>query len=223
MRIHTNVIGYTQTIRSALAEQIALGRIAPHVTFKTLAPHRSQTHMFAFEIQLEAAERDRGRRAGNSGSYGAMRPEQDGYAATFDEWGWLLAALYRLDLEMIVGSVKTPTYSSTVHFHRVTALTYNPEVWLDEVCEWPACADERDPFPIVTGKAVGTKAGYVVGRRGADRRTRQDVRSYWPHDERPRTVAEVLAFAWPNGDIPEAVRDTVRRVPGLTLPTPTHA
>lgn len=198
MRIHTNVIGYTQTIRNALAEQKALGRIAPHVTLKKVNPHRSRTHMFAFEIQLEAAERDNGRRAGNSGSYGAMVPQVDGYAATFDEWGWLLAALYRLDVEMIVGNVKTPIYSSRVHFHRVTAMTYAPELWLEEVMQWPTFADERDPFPIVVGRALGTKRGYMVGRRGADRRDRS-YNPHWRHEDRPRTVAEVIAFAWPNG------------------------
>lgn len=191
MRIHTNVIGYTQTIRNALKEQEALGRIASHVSFKTLEHRGSRTHQFAFEIQLEADERDNGRRAGNSGSYGAMRPEADGYAATYDEWGWLLAALFVIDNDMVVGTPKLPVYSGAEDFHRKTAWTYDPERLID------ALENGDDPFPIITGQGAKTKRGYFVGRRGAGRCTEGDIRSYWPHKVQPRTVAEVRAFAYP--------------------------
>lgn len=190
MRIHTNRIGYTQTITSALKEQKALGRIAGHVSFKTLEHRGSRTHHFAFGIQLQAEVRDSGRRAGNSGSYGAMNPKSDGYAATFDEWGWLLAALYEIDRDMVVGSPKRPTYANAVAFHRETAWTYAPDLLID------ALENGDDPFPIVTGRAAKAKRGYMIGRRGADRQA--DIgRPYWPHKVSPRTVDEVRAFAYP--------------------------
>lgn len=196
MKIHTNLIGYTQQIRNALQEQKDLGRIAHHVHFKKLEQRGSRSHQFAFEVQLEASERDNGRRAGNSGSYGAMRPEYDGYAATYDEWGWLLAALFALDPAMIVGTPKSPVYANATDFHDLTAWTYAPEMWLKYVNEWPTFADERDPFPIVTGRAANSKRGYMVGRHGANRVAFLE-RTYWPHKNQPRTVAEVTAFAYP--------------------------
>lgn len=192
MRIHTNTIADPAVIRQALAQQKGLGRIASHVTFKTLAGHRSQSHAYAYEIQLEAAVRDNGRRAGNSGSYGAMRPEYDGYAATFDEWGWLLTALYAIDPHMVVGTVKYPVYADRADFDHATGLTYNPEALIQRINE-----DGADPYPIVTGRDGKTVRGYMVGRRGANRS--DNPRGYWAHVERPRTVAEVTAFAWPNG------------------------
>lgn len=190
MRIHTNGIVREADIRDALRGQQALGRIAKHVTFKTLDEHRSTILGGAFEIQLEASERDCGRRVGNSGSYGAMRAEVDGYAATFDEWGWLLRSLFMLDPNMLVGSPKAPTYANAAAFHRKTAWTYAPETLID------ALESGDDPFPIVTGRAANTKRGYMIGRRGANRQA--DIgQPYWPHKVHPRTADEVRAFAYP--------------------------
>jgi hypothetical protein len=192
MRMHTNTLTLEDFHRAMTAEKEA-GRIAHHVSFKELSQRGSRSHERAFEVQLTAAYRDRGRRAGNSGSYGAMQPEYDGYAATFDEWGWLLAALYRIDPDLVVGSVKQPIYRNVDNFDERTAWTYNPERWLAYVLDWPTFADERDPFPIVTGQAARTKRGYLIGRRGASRS--REIVSYWPHKVQPRTVAEVREFA----------------------------
>ncbi|QXN74011.1 hypothetical protein SEA_BLAB_85 [Microbacterium phage Blab] len=188
MRIHTNVITNEADIYDALRGQITLGRIASHVSFKTLDEHGSRTHQTAFEIQLQAEVRDNGRRTGNSGSYGAMQSEVDGYAATYDEWGWLLAALYGIDSNMVVGSPNMPLYANAVAFHRKTAWTYAPELLID------ALENGDDPFPYITGRAAKTKRGYFLGRRGADRHA---VEPFWPHVERPRTIVEVQKFAYP--------------------------
>lgn len=215
MRIHSNVIGYTQQIRNALAAEKAAGRIASHVTFKTLAPHRSHSREFAYEVQLEAAQRDNGRRAGNSGSYGAMRPEYDGYAATYDEWGWLLAALYRIDPAILVGMPSSPYYRDREDFNHKTGLTYDPWAWFAYVNEWPTFADSRDPYPYITGRAVGTKRGYLIGRRGAGRlhETQGAEHARWGRrvEERPRTVAEVAEFTH------------LTPAELATAPAPTHA
>lgn len=159
MKIHTNVIGYTQTVRNALKSQIELGRIAPHVSFKKLNPVRSRSHQFAFEIQLQAGKRDNGRRAGNSGSYGAMVPEIDGFAATHDEWGWFLAALYSIDENMIVGTVNQPTYEDRDDFHDQTGMTYAPEELIHLI------ETLGDPYPFVTTRTN------TIGRRGVGRST----------------------------------------------------
>lgn len=189
MKIHTNTIDNWVAISDALNEQKQLGRIASHVTFKTMERRGSRSHRFAFEIQLEAAVRDNGRRAGNSGSYGSMRPDVDGYAATYDEWGWLLAALYKLDSMMVVGTVKYPVYRHAIDFHIQTALTYNPEELLSIL------EDEEDPYPMVTGRAASAKRGYLIGRRGADR-TAEGGRG-WDLKWMPRSAEEVRTFAYP--------------------------
>lgn len=189
MRIHSNIVR-ADKVRDALGEQKALGRIAPHVGFKYLMEHGSRSHDFAVEIQLEAFVRDCGRRAGNSGSYGAMRPEYDGYAATYDEWGWLLAALYAIDPDMIVGTPKSPVYRGALEFQDRTALTYNPAKLIELIED-----DGVDPYPWVVGKAATTKRGFYIGRRGAGRVAAQ--RSYWPGKWMPRSIDEVQQFAFP--------------------------
>ena len=105
-------------IHALQAEKMA-GRIDAGVNFMTMTRHGSRTHANGFEIQLHANTRNNGRRAGNTGSYGAM-DAGDGYAATFDEWGWLIAALYAIDPDMVVGSPRTPVYAHAANFHHKT-------------------------------------------------------------------------------------------------------
>jgi len=188
MRIHANALTIND-IRDALLAEQEKGRIARHVTFKTLDEHGSRSHDRSFEIQLEAAVRDNGRRAGNSGSYGAMRPEYDGFAATFDEWGWLLAALYKVEATVVVGTGKYAIYKGREDFHEKTFLTYDPERLINTIRFY------GDPYPLVTGRAAKTKRGYMIGRQGADRANEDTYRSYWGGKEQPRTVEEVREFA----------------------------
>jgi len=158
MRIHSNTLTPQQII-DTLGVERQTGRIAKHVGFKRLTQHRSRTHATSFEVQLEAAVHDRGRRLGNSGSYGAGSD----YAATYDEWGWLLAALYTIDRYMVVGSVNQPVYENANHFHDATGMTYYPA----RLIEWLEQGD--DPFPFVVGRASGPDKGrYGYGRSDGD-------------------------------------------------------
>lgn len=166
------------TVRRALQTEQEAGRIAPHVTFKVLRGIRSTTGRPACEVQLQAAERDRGRRAGNSGSYGAMRPEYDGYAATFDEWGWFLRRLYMQDWGMIVGSPSAPTYSSGLDFDFCTGETYHPLLASH-------IKDHGDPFPFrVTRSVIGARgrgrSSYATTSWGTrDARTEDWARAFY--------------------------------------------
>lgn len=187
MRFHTNKLTEDR-VRQMLAQEQVLDRIASHVDFKILATHGSRTHKRAIEMQLEAGMRDRGRRAGNSGSYGAMRPEYDGYAATYDEWGWLIARMFEADPEMVAGSVKHPQYADREDFDEKTAWTYNPLRLLQRLDQGV------DPFPFIWGKGARTKRGYLEGRAGAGRH-RERHGGWGVIVERPRTVAEVMEFA----------------------------
>lgn len=139
----------------ALEECRRAGTIAEHVTFKTLTVHRGGPgHTFALEVQLEAWHRDRGRRRGNSGSYGMG----DNYAATYDEWGFFLAAMYREDH----GAKCNPnfkhgmaTYQNSADFHHLTGHTYDPT--------YPQFIEDfGDIYPYRAGRNQ-------IGRRGAGR------------------------------------------------------
>ena len=145
--------------RAALVGCQIAGTVAGHVGFKTLTVHRGgKGFAYAIEIQLEASKRDRGRRAGNSGSYGAMQAEYDGYAATYDEWGFFLAALYRMD----EGARCAPNfkrdsadYYDAADFHDKTGRTYDPS--------YPDYVERYgDDYGYRTGRAL-------IGRRGAGR------------------------------------------------------
>ena len=181
MRVHSDTLSAMGVIHALQAEKMA-GRIDAGVNFMTMTRHGSRTHANGFEIQLHANTRNNGRRAGNTGSYGAM-DASDGYAATFDEWGWLIAALYAIDPEMIVGSPKKPVYAHVADFHHKTGMTYEPEALVR------AIEFNGDPYPYVSGKGAKTKRGYIIGRRGAGRH------AYWPMSEKPRTTEDVLEFA----------------------------
>ena len=87
-----------------------------------------------------------------------MRPEYDGYAATYDEWGFFLAALYRMD----EGARCAPNfkrdyaaYYDAADFHDKTGRTYDPA--------YPDYVERHgDDYGYRTGRAL-------KGRRGAGR------------------------------------------------------
>lgn len=164
MRIHftlplTGRSAY-QAAYAALDECKKAGAVAEHVSFKALTEHRSggPGFMFALEVQLEAAYRDRGRRAGSSGSYGAMSHEYDNYAATYDEWGFFLAALYRMDgAARCAPNFKrdSAVYYDADDFHFKTGRTYD--------ATYPDYVENYgDEFPFRAGRNQ-------VGRRGSGR------------------------------------------------------
>ena len=168
---------------AALTECQAAGTIAGHVGFKTLTVHRGGPGFaYALEIQFEAHARDRGRRAGNSGSYGAMRPEYDGYAATYDEWGFFLAALYRMD----EGARVAPNflrgnavYFDAADFHEKTGRTYDP-AYIDYVGQY------GDDYCYRSGRNL-------KGRRGAGRVHYDSSATRWAKED-PRDAAWLRDF-----------------------------
>lgn len=181
MRIHTEH-ATAKHFADALEALKERGLIAEHVSFKVLSEHRSATHARAIEVQLQASQPDRGRRAGNSGSYGGMVGAHDGYAATFDEWGWLLEEVYENHDAFMV----CPHYADHADFTAKTGMTYAPDSLISYIGMYG-----HDPYPIVTGKGAKTNKGYVIGRMGAGRLPAADHRTGWGYVERPRTVEDV--------------------------------
>lgn len=75
----------------------------------------SRSREFAFVVHLTGTSS----RRPNGGTRGA--DHSDDYAATWDEWGMFLAALYRVDPQMLAGgSAGRPTYASAEAFHAAT-------------------------------------------------------------------------------------------------------
>ncbi len=194
MRIHSNVLTHSDITNSLLNERAA-GRIARTVTFDTCSSHGSRTHSNAFEVKLQSYSKETGdgRRWGNTGGYGSTSVTTGEYTATYDEWGFFLSALYRLDPAMVVGSVGSPIYADVSDFNWRTGRWYDLTL---------AAEIERigDTMPHVTsrnGKAPRGKAGRI----GADRRwsgfdvdqMSRHLLSYIVHA--PRTADQVRAFA----------------------------
>lgn len=181
MRLHSDIIRASD-VRDALAAEIKAGRVAATVEFKILVEHSSRSHQFGCEVQLSSWNQvpGDGRRRGNDGAYGSMT---ENYAATFDEWGHLISALYRLDPLAIWGSAKHPVYDGVLDFDRKTGMSYN-------LALLPLLEAGEDPFPYVY------KRQDRVGRRGSCRN--DDQATAWGSDIyeiRPRTVAEFREFA----------------------------
>lgn len=104
MKVHTD----TLTAADVYAATANLPGVYAEVT-----THGSRDRARALSIKLEG----NGRR-GNSGSYGAM---DDGtFAATWDEWGVVIARLFALDPAARFGDKSNPVYDGAEHYHWTT-------------------------------------------------------------------------------------------------------
>ena len=162
--------------RLALSEAKELGQIASHVGFRTLeeghpnSQARRQGFETSLEIKLDALTRDRGRKLRNGAPYGS-----EDFAATYDEWGFFLAAIYRIDPNARCGANwarDTAIYYDAKNFHDITGRTYDPS--------YPNHVEE-----------FGDDYGYrnmrnQVGRRGAGRIHFEVAKHYDTED--PRTA-----------------------------------
>jgi hypothetical protein len=113
MRIHcdhTNEVGIFRA-ESVIADQ------APDVVVHILSTHGSRTHKAAYEVALRGTGKRHTKRP-NTGITGA---NSDEYAATYDDWGHFIAALYQNDPTAKIGP-----YKSRTHFHVVTKDKYRP-------------------------------------------------------------------------------------------------
>lgn len=120
MRIHSNTPSAVNTASDALHDAKDAGLIPAHVVFDILHPAGgSRTHRSTAEVHLSATFKapGDGRRYANTGHNGANR---DNLAATYDEWGFFLAALFTLD-----PSAKTPYDASAKAFSARTAGKYS--------------------------------------------------------------------------------------------------
>lgn len=197
MRIHSNIIITAQQVQDALKAEQAAGRIARSVGFKILTQHRSQSRATAFEVQLESVGKvaGDGRRVGASGAY-VNSQGSNLYAATFDEWGFLLSALFDLDNDLTC-----TYYKSAADFDERTGHWYSADL-ADSIANAEGSDDCGDPMPWVSCQRSGGSEPRVgkIGKVGSIRRysdyeydqLSRHAANYAMHA--PRTSAEVRAF-----------------------------
>ena len=102
MRIHSDIL---------TADDIhAATRDLPGV-YVTASQHSSRARQRAFEVSLEG----NGYRK-NTGLYGGA----EDFAATWDEWGVVIARLFGIDPHAFWGSAKRPTYADAEESHYLT-------------------------------------------------------------------------------------------------------
>ena len=101
MRIHTN--SHATIVDAA---------VTAGVTLTKNVMHGSRTHPRAFEVNLEGSST----RRPQSGPSGLG----SGYAATWDEWGMFLAAVFAID-----PLARTRDYECAAHFHWATTGRYH--------------------------------------------------------------------------------------------------
>lgn len=105
MRLHTDRLAPSDVHRATTAAGMT-------GVFAVVTVHGSRSRARGLEVKLTGTSS----RRPNSGGCGAGGD----YAATWDEWGMFLAALYELDPEMIAGSPSRPAYASRAAFHAAT-------------------------------------------------------------------------------------------------------
>lgn len=110
MKLHSDTLN-VRDIEAALMQCKLDGKVNSFVRFETFDVKGSRSRQNGYEIQLGwygTKIPGDGRRWKNSGNYGADS-ERNGngvYAATYDEWGWFIAELYRLDGNLVFGHYK---------------------------------------------------------------------------------------------------------------------
>ncbi|UDL16708.1 hypothetical protein SEA_ATUIN_315 [Arthrobacter phage Atuin] len=111
MRLHSNTLTDSD-IRDSIQAAKDAGKIDRLVGFEIFDDKGSRTRAKAWEIQLGwygDKVRGDGRRWKNTGKSGADSYGNGGgcYAATYDEWGWFIAELYKRDANLVFGHYKT--------------------------------------------------------------------------------------------------------------------
>lgn len=119
MKLHSDTITKAD-VRAAMRAAVLDSKITPDVHFVIFAPEGSRLRRYGYEIQLGTFDKTSGptssRRFKNTGYAGAGRV----WAATYDEWGWLIAELFKIDPALIFGQWK----HGVDRFHSDTANAY---------------------------------------------------------------------------------------------------
>lgn len=129
MKLHTSLPA--SRVLSALMRARKAGHVTPDVVFAQFEEHTSRSHAHGYVIQLGAAagghlpehyvnqygKRQKCRRVRNSSVDMDHR-----FSATYHEWGWFMAEVFRMDPTAVFGAVKPKSwgYRGAVDFHLKT-------------------------------------------------------------------------------------------------------
>lgn len=116
MRIHTDTVSTVYVYRAAHEASELSGAT---VNIEKLQAHGSRTHAGSFDVTL-SGDGTLTRRRINYGTSRTLDRFAKPYAATWEQWGFFLAAMFRLDPAMRVGSAAHPVYRDAEHFHAET-------------------------------------------------------------------------------------------------------
>lgn len=124
MIIHTN-LSLVQ-----FADLLAEPRLKNDVYYERWDESGSRTHPRKFDVLLwgrtQTSRSGVWRKRPNPGTSTRNRYGVGGWAATFDEWGWFLAALFDADPTARCGTAKHPVYKDREDFHDRTHGVYRP-------------------------------------------------------------------------------------------------
>ena len=117
MRLHTSLTKLD--LERALQCAKIKGRIASDVQFTVLEPHGSSTHQRAYEVQLGVSKDGPYRplpanyvnQDGKRQKTRRTNMSKDAYAATYHEWGWFIAEVFKTDPNSQWGSKSMSPYS----------------------------------------------------------------------------------------------------------------
>jgi hypothetical protein len=129
MRLHSDTLNIDRIAKIFYDARDA--HMSPHAYIDFPTQHGSRSRAYAFEIRIGAYDKIDGERRSwrNTGSYGADTNE---YAATYDEWGFFIEALFTADPDMIFGS-----YTGIDDYHERTRCTFMEQV------------PQPDPYPYL--------------------------------------------------------------------------
>lgn len=162
MKIYSDTIAEAQQVRDALQAGKERGIIAEHVFLDRLRSFTPRCPFtYGYEVILQAREYDGLGRRNNTGYSGGG----EYYAATYDEWGHFIFALYLLDSHALIGP-----YKGVHHFDQMTGDSYDWKSFAFDVDQFG-----HDPYPFVTGSVSNGRSGRVGAGRDPG------VNPYWQH------------------------------------------
>ena len=107
MKLHTRL--EVPFIYGALHKVKQEGHVTDDIHFVEFDEGRSRTHQYRYEIQLGTYDKTTGptrsRRFKNTGQYGAGQV----WSATYDEWGYFIEQIFRMDPGAKFGPYKNMT------------------------------------------------------------------------------------------------------------------
>lgn len=147
MRLHTDRL-LASDVMDALDNVKNRGRVGEDVQFEVLESRRSRSHYRAYEVRLGSFSPKR--RPKNTGKRGSDS-DAAWRAASWDEWGWFMAEVYRMDQFVKWGS----TYHGRAQFNRMTTGRFM------DVSEMDTIVPRSRPRPEYAGTTVTRPAAVI--------------------------------------------------------------